>query len=109
MRILVVGGVRSASGYGRVVREVGRALAGLGEIVFVQVGQDESREGAGSEGSRILSNEGSADSEHEVDEEGSSDVEEDAVWKVRTRRTSGCLFSCAPTGYASHHATRTRR
>lgn len=75
----------------------------------VQVGQDESRERAGSEESRILSNEGSADSEHEVDEEGSSDVEEDAVWKVRTRRTSGCLFSYAPTGYASHDATRTRR
>ena len=43
MRILVVGGVRSASGYGRVVREVGRALAGLGEIVFVQVGQDDGQ------------------------------------------------------------------
>ena len=47
MRLLVVGGVRSASGYGRVVREVGRALAGLGEIVFVQVGQDDARIAAG--------------------------------------------------------------
>ena len=43
MRLLVVGGVRAASGYGRVVREVGRALADIGEVVFVQVGKDDGQ------------------------------------------------------------------
>jgi hypothetical protein len=79
---------------------------------LTQDGQDERSEGAGSEecqGSGIISEEDSADGEREADEEGSSEAEEGAVWKVRTPNALGFLFSCESPGYASYHATRKRR
>ena len=72
---------------------------------LAQVGQDEGSEGVvGSEGSQASGDEESADSEPETDEEGSSDVEEDVVWKVRTLRALGFPLLCALSGYAGYHA-----
>jgi D-inositol-3-phosphate glycosyltransferase len=45
--ILLVGGVRSASGYGRVIRHIGRALAAVGEVACVQVGSDDGIDAPG--------------------------------------------------------------
>jgi len=74
---------------------------------LAQVVQDEGSEGVASEeyqDSGIISDEDRADSEHEVDEEGSSDAEEGAVWKVRLSRVLSFLFSYKLPGYASYHA-----
>ncbi|KAG6372691.1 CBF/Mak21 family-domain-containing protein [Boletus reticuloceps] len=49
---------------------------------LAQVNQDESREKEGSQGFRETSDEDSSGNEHEADEEGSSDTEEDVVWKT---------------------------
>jgi glycosyltransferase involved in cell wall biosynthesis len=46
-RLLVVGGVQSASGYGRVVREVGIALREVVDVAFVQVGPNDGIESPG--------------------------------------------------------------
>jgi D-inositol-3-phosphate glycosyltransferase len=40
-RVLIIGAAQSATGYGRVVREIGSALRPLGEIVCIQVGPDD--------------------------------------------------------------------
>ena len=41
MRSLLIGGAQSATGYGRVLRQIGHALAPLGPVDCIQVGPDE--------------------------------------------------------------------
>lgn len=41
MRSLLIGGAQSATGYGRVLRQIGHALAPLGAVDRIQVGPDE--------------------------------------------------------------------
>lgn len=73
---------------------------------LAQPDQDDNSEEMGSaesqDGGKISDQDGD-DSEHEVDEEGSSEAEEDAVWKVRPLRAPCFLCSCKPPGYASYH------
>lgn len=74
---------------------------------LAQSNQHENNEEVGSEESQDsgkVSGEDGADGEHELDEEGSSKADEDAVWKVRTPSALCFLFSCEPSGYASYHA-----
>lgn len=48
MRSLLIGGARSATGYGRVLRQIGHALAPLGPIDCIQVGPDDGLSAPGA-------------------------------------------------------------
>lgn len=73
-----------------------------------QAGQEDGAERAGSEVAQdpgAVSDEDGTESDQEGVEEGFSEADEDAVWKVWTLSILSLFFSCKQLpGYASDHA-----